>query len=46
MSCLPRAMEYSAMPPVPKRLVNAMMMVMIGKVRPSPVSAIEDVPGR
>ena len=35
----PRAIEHSGAPPVPKRLVKAVMIVMIGKVRPSPVSA-------
>ena len=41
----PRAMEQSGAPPIPKRLANAVTRVMIGRVRPIPVSACVDVCG-
>ena len=45
-SCLPRYMEKSGVAPVEKRLVKAMTMEIIGKERPSPVSARFDVSER
>ena len=42
----PRAMEQSGAPPMPKSCVNAEMMLMMGKVRPMPVSASVEASGR
>ena len=39
-------MEQSGAPPMPKSCVNAEMMLMMGKVRPMPVSASVEASGR
>ena len=41
----PRAIENSGMPPVPNRFANAVTISRIGKVRPTPVSALTESSG-
>ena len=41
----PLAMEQRGAPPMPNRLANAVMIVMMGSDRPIPVSASEEVWG-
>ena len=43
-SWLPLAMEQRGAPPIPNKLANAVMIVIIGSARPIPVSAFADTP--
>ena len=45
-SPFPLAIEQSGAPPMPNKFEKAEMMVMMGKVSPSPVSANVDASGR
>lgn len=44
-SSAPLAIENNGAPPMPNRLAKAVMTVMTGSARPTPVRASVDVPG-